>query len=88
MSRAWQYGPTPRAERELQRASAQTRGRIFDALDRLVTAPAARDVRKLQGRQEQWRLRGGAWRMIFRRDTETCTIVVLRVLPRGCPYRH
>jgi mRNA-degrading endonuclease RelE of RelBE toxin-antitoxin system len=44
-------------------------------------------VIKLHGIGEEWRLRVGDWRDRFQYDTETMTIVVLRVLPRGRAYR-
>lgn len=45
------------------------------------------DVRPLQGRPREWRLRIGDWRVIFTYDDETTAIVILAVLPRGRAYR-
>jgi mRNA interferase RelE/StbE len=60
--------------------------RIVEALDRLVGDPPARDVVKLAGSDDEWRLRVGDWRVRFTRDDERL-IHVLRVLPRGRAYR-
>jgi mRNA-degrading endonuclease RelE of RelBE toxin-antitoxin system len=43
------------------------------------------DVRKLQGAEEEWRLRSGDWRVIFARDGRD--VHVLRVLNRRDAYR-
>ena len=76
---------TARARRDFRRADPQVRRRIIEALDRLVSDPQGSDVKKLVGRQDEWRLRVGDWRVRFTR--EAGTIYVLRVLPRGRAYR-
>jgi len=83
----WGYLVTPRAERDLRRLAPADRGRVFDALDDLTDSPDRGDVRKLQGHVAEWRLRVGAIRVRFRRDSAAGLIVVLRVLPRGRAYR-
>ncbi len=45
------------------------------------------DMRKLRGRDDEWRLRVGDWRVRFRFDSQSGNVVVLRVLPRGRAYR-
>ena len=76
---------TARARRDLSRADRQVQRRIVASLDRLVADPQGSDVKKLTGRQEEWRLRVGDWRVRFTREADT--IYVLRVLPRGRAYR-
>jgi mRNA-degrading endonuclease RelE of RelBE toxin-antitoxin system len=44
-------------------------------------------VRKLKGEENLWRLRVGAWRVIFAPDHERHVIDVLAVRPRGRAYR-
>jgi mRNA interferase RelE/StbE len=58
----------------------------MEALDRLIGDPAAGDVVKLAGVDDEWRLRVGDWRVRFTRDDEQI-VHVLRVLPRGRAYR-
>lgn len=87
MNQAWRYVLTPRAQREMRAAPADTRRRIFAALDRLAEGMVGGDVRKLQGVDDEWRLRVGDWRVRFRYDTPARILVVLRVLPRGRAYR-
>lgn len=49
--------------------------------------PTQGDVRKLQGKPDEWRLCVGGWRIRFAFDGGTRSIVILRVLPRGRAYR-
>jgi mRNA interferase RelE/StbE len=44
----------------------------------------ANNLRKLQGREDQYRLRVGDWRVIFRQDG--VILDVLKVRPRGSAY--
>lgn len=39
------------------------------------------------GRDDEWRLRVGDWRVRFTRNSDTRTVLILRVLPRGRAYR-
>jgi mRNA-degrading endonuclease RelE of RelBE toxin-antitoxin system len=48
---------------------------------------AGRDVRKLRGKPNEWRLRVGDWRIRFGLDARAQTVVILQVLPRGRAYR-
>jgi mRNA interferase RelE/StbE len=47
-------------------------------------ASLANNVRKLQGREEEYRLRVGDWRVIFSQDG--VILDVLKVRPRGSAY--
>jgi mRNA-degrading endonuclease RelE of RelBE toxin-antitoxin system len=84
----WRYVIAPHAERDLRRLNAAERARVFEALDRFVADPSLGDVRKLHGREAEWRLRVGELRVRFRRDAAARLVVVLRVLPRGRAYRE
>ena len=74
------------AQRDLRRLEEALRQRILQAIRR-YTNEGLGDVVKLRGRQEEWRLRVGEYRVRFRRDTANRTIVVLRVQPRREAYR-
>ncbi len=76
------------AEHDLRRLDQQTRERVLQAVHRFLTSGHG-DVRQLQGRDREWRLRVGGWRVLFTRRTgrEDTTIVMLRVLPRGRAYK-
>ncbi|MGH9063368.1 MAG: type II toxin-antitoxin system RelE family toxin [Acidimicrobiales bacterium] len=45
------------------------------------------DVRRLRGRQDEWRLRVGDWRVRFVRIDQEHLIDVLAVSPRGSAYQ-
>jgi mRNA-degrading endonuclease RelE of RelBE toxin-antitoxin system len=83
----WRIAWTERALRDADRLDSQVRQRILAALDRYA-ADEYGDVLRLEAVvPPEWRLRVGAWRIRFRRDTEARTLTVLRVLPRDKAYR-
>ena len=45
------------------------------------------DVVRLQGRDREWRLRVGDWRVLFAYQHEDGTLLILRILPRERAYR-
>lgn len=57
--------------------------RIEQAIDGLPRG----DVKPLAGRQGEWRLRVGAWRVIYVLDVEQGQIAVLAIRPRGAAYQ-
>lgn len=77
----WSVVLTPAAERDLRRLQQQQRERILDGLEH------GTDLRKLQGRENEWRLRIGDWRARVRADFSSRVLVVFRILPRGRAYR-
>ena len=72
----------PAATKALRKLPRNERERILTAIERL---PAG-DVRSLKGRQGEWRLRVGDWRVLIRLDLEARVIVVTAVKPRGRAY--
>ncbi len=81
------YELSARAERQLRKLDEVTRRRIVNALKLLVADPPQGDVKKLEGTDDEWRLRVGAWRVRFFRDVERDVIYVLQILPRDRAYR-
>ena len=86
MTEGWRYILTPQARRDMRRLDRPVRQRIFDALDNYVDEHRG-SIRKLTGREDEWRLRVGDWRVRFEFDRANHIVVVLRVLPRGEAYR-
>ena len=84
---SWRWELSSQAERDLRRLGPDARRRIFSALDRLTEDPPRGDVRKLTGGMDEWRLRVGSWRVLFRYDREANVIVVGRVRDRKEAYR-
>ena len=75
---------TEKAIRDLESLPPDTRQRIVEAVERFAESGAG-DVRALRGQwRGRYRLRVGAWRVVFRINRD---MVVLRVLHRGQVYR-
>ena len=75
-----------RAQSDAARLDYQVRQRIIAAEDRYAETVQG-DIRKLQGRQNQWRLRVGVWRVIVTLDYSVRTLTVLRIQRRSQAYR-
>lgn len=83
--RAWRIEYSGRAEKDIAQLDRAIRTRVLTALARLALEPRGAQLRKLSGSDER-RMRVGAWRVRFIRDTEQRVIYVTRVLPRGRAY--
>jgi len=78
---------TPRAERDLARLSQDTRARVWERLMALAHTPRPQGVKKLQGPGNLYRVREGAYRIIYTiRDLEV-TVLVLDIGHRREVYR-
>ena len=82
----WQVQFTSRAERDFRALDSVVATRVAQAISRL-TDTGLGDVRALQGRDRELRLRVGQWRVILVYDRPQSVINVLRILPRGRAYR-
>jgi mRNA interferase RelE/StbE len=78
---------TAPAAKDLQRLDAENARRVKTGIERLATTGHG-DIRRLQGRQAEWRLRVGDWRVLLRLDHAARTLHVLRVRHRSDAYRH
>ncbi len=83
----WQMIVTQRASRQLAALSRRDREAVERALRRLVADPSGANLKKLSGRDGEWRLRVGRWRVLLELDNNSGVIHVLRVLPRDIAYR-
>ena len=83
----WQVTVMPAAEKELKRLPPQGQARVRAAIEGLRSGPPYGHLRKLKGRENEWRLRVGDWRIRLRPDLRTRVIVILHVLPRESAYR-
>lgn len=84
---AWYVEITRPAEKDLSRIPDRDVRYIFNALNRLAEDPYNADIRKLSGTNAEWRLRVGNWRVRFVMESQTNTISIIRILPRGRAYR-
>jgi mRNA interferase RelE/StbE len=69
----------------LYRLNEPDYSRVLDALEDLTDEPPDGDIRKLSSRDD-YRLRIGGYRIIFRIEDET--IVVSKIAPRGQVYKE
>lgn len=76
-----------RADRDLEGLPDAARRVVIAAIFAFAEGQPNADVRKLEGRTNEWRLRVGWYRVIFRRDDEQNVLAVLRVSPRRDAYR-
>lgn len=83
----WRVEFARAAQRDLRRLDPPVRRRVLAAIEGLLGDPPHGDVAKLAGRDDEWRLRVGDWRVRFTRDRDRRLLVIERVLPRGRAYR-
>jgi len=76
----------PAARRELRQLDASVRVRVAYAIDGLVADPRPPGCKKLVG-TDQWRIRVGEYRVIYRVQDSVVTVTVTRIGPRGDVYR-
>ena len=84
MSREVEWSPA--SSDDLERLDRRTQERIRQAVYRLAETNQG-DVQRLHGREREWRLRVGQWRIRFSFDDEKGSILIFRVLPRSSAYR-
>ncbi len=84
---SWRIEVKPAAEKQYSKLDKNTRQRVKQALRELEaeqTLLAAPNVRPLTGRLKgDFRMRVGRLRLLFTPDTESRTIHVYAILPRG-----
>ena len=65
--------------------------RLRDALEREIHAladpPRPPECVKMSESADEWRIRVGEWRVVYRIDDGRVVVVVVRVAPRGGVYR-
>jgi len=76
------------AQKDLEGIEKNTRKRIMEALKQAQANPEAADIRKLKGKYDQWRLRVGDYRVIFRVEQQQEELFrVIRIRHRREAYR-
>ena len=73
----------------LKRLEQSARKRIVETVEKLASDPAATDidVKPLQGRPGEFRLRVGEYRIIYEPEHAILLISVISVRPRGDVYK-
>jgi len=77
------------AAKTLTRMSPKVATAILAALRSVAHDPFSpqRNVKRLKGNKDHFRLRHGDWRALYRLDREGQRMIVEAVLPRGSAYR-
>ncbi len=79
----WRVEIAPRAEKELKNLPTRDQGRVRAAIDALAGGPTYGDIKKLKGKENEWRLRVGEWRVRFRPHFKSRVVFILHVRSRG-----
>lgn len=82
LSSDWQISVTSSAEKSLRRLAKDDRAAVVSAIDRLPNG----DTRKLQGRENEFRLRIGGLRVVFYLDRGARAIEIREVFHRSRGY--
>jgi mRNA interferase RelE/StbE len=75
---------SPTARRQFLNLDKHLQIRIKTGIQKLSVIPLKGDISKLKGRENQYRLRIGGWRIIFRL---TDIVQIIAILPRGQAYK-
>lgn len=78
---------TKAAAGALQRIPDPHRRRLLVAIERLASDPGPAGCRKLTGTDQDWRIRVGAWRVLYRVQDAQVLVTVIRVAHRKQAYR-
>jgi len=85
---AYRIDYTPAAEKALRRIrDARLADPIKRAIANLRDDPRPVGCKKLVGEVDQWRIRVGDWRVIYRIEDGRLVVLVVTVAPRGGVYR-
>ena len=74
---------TSAARRDLRRLDTRIRNRIEDAIEALSENPYPRASLKLKGVDSAWRIRVGAFRVVYEVHEDLILVTVLKVDRRG-----
>ena len=77
----------PSADRELRRLPVEVQRRIVRAVEPLAENPRPAGVVKMSGDENLWRIRVGAYRIIYEIHDDRLVVLVLRVGHRQNVYQ-
>lgn len=75
------------ADREMQRLPVEVQKRLVRALELLAEDPKPVGVVKIQGDDNLWRIRVGAYRIVYEIHDNRLVVLVLRIAHRKDVYR-
>jgi mRNA interferase RelE/StbE len=77
----------PSAEREFRKLAREIQLRLRPRIDALASDPRPAGAKKLKGSEDLWRIRAGAYRIVYELRDRTLVILVVRVAHRREVYR-
>ena len=84
----WSVEWRRRALADLAALEPRTRRRVVDSIERMAADRRRDDLKKLQGRNDEWRMRVGDWRVRLNLNYSDNILTVLRVRHRREVYRE
>lgn len=87
MPAAYRVDLTRAARKQLGGLPSSARSRIVLALQLLAETPRPPRAVKLVGRDDQWRIRTGDYRVIYRVEDERLLVLVIKIGHRKDVYR-
>ncbi|WP_103333910.1 type II toxin-antitoxin system RelE family toxin [Pseudotabrizicola formosa] len=84
---AYRVELSPRALKDLRRMTdRRLHDRLTEAIATLADNPRPAGCLKLVGAVDQWRVRVGDWRIVYRIEDGRLVVLVVTVAPRGGVY--
>jgi mRNA interferase RelE/StbE len=83
---AYQIQWLKRATRDLDRVPSKDRARLFEKISALANNARPPGSKKLRGREDQYRIRIGDYRVIYSIDDQTKGVTILVIGQRGGVY--
>ena len=77
----------PSAKRQFEKLPARVRGRLAPEIDSLATEPRPAGVKHLAGPDDLWRIRVGAYRIVYRIEDARLVVLVVKLGHRRDVYR-
>ncbi len=78
----------PSARKELEALPDEMLVRVLQKIETLRTAPRPAGCKKLKGYKDQWRVRVGAWRVLYIIDNPAKLISITRIAHRREVYER
>ncbi len=78
----------PAADRQLRTLPREVQKRLAEAIDALTSEPRPTGVKHLTGPGDLWRIRVGAYRVVYTIEDDRLVVLVIRLGPRRDVYRE
>ena len=87
MNEIWSIIILPDVLKKIKKLQPREQARIKRAIGKLENFPTQGDIKPMEG-QNGWRLREGDWRIIFRIDSQSHSLVITHFGSRGDVYKR